>query len=211
MIRKYFYFTKQISFLAMCLFAEASFAADQMYRYEGANGEMVIEDHIPPEFVHKGYAIINKSGFVIEKVEPTLSKDDVAGLSEARQAEELKKEQAKRDAWLLERYSDAGDAILARDRQLGSLETLIIVAQININKLKKDENKELTLAAEAERQGKEIPPDVISSLESIRAQIRTAELQVENQKQEQTKINEKFGKIIDRLTEIEKEKGTLRR
>lgn len=204
MTKQYFQFTKQISLLALCLFAEGSFAAGEMYRYEGENGEVVIEDHIPPEFVHKGYTILNKSGFVIEKIEPTLSKEDVEGLSEVRRAEEEKKEQAKRDAWLLERYSDAGDAILARDRQLGAIETLIIVAQSNINKLKQDEKKELTLAAAAERDGKEVPADVLSSLESIRAQIRSAELQTEKQKQEKIKINQKFDAIIQRLTELEK-------
>jgi len=43
-------------------------------------------------------------------------------------------------------------------------------------------------------------------LDSIRSQIRSAELQIENQKDEQKKLNQKFEKIIVRLKEIEKEK-----
>lgn len=206
-MRHRYSFIQQFSYIALgILSAGISYGTDEMYRYEGVNGEVVIDDQIPPEFVSKGYSVLNKSGFVIEKIEPALTEAELAELSDERRDEEHKKEQEKKDKWLLERYSDAGDAILARDRQLGSIETLIIVAQSNINKLKQDETRELAFAAASERDGKTVPADVLTSLESIRSQIRSAELQIENQKQEQKKLNQKFEVIILRLKEIEKNK-----
>lgn len=199
--------TTRLSFITLCfLSAELSFAAGEMYRYEGANGEVVIDYQIPPEFISKGYSILNKSGFVIETVAPALTEEELANLSDERRAEEYAKEQEKKDKWLLERYTDASDAILARDRQIGSIETLIVVAQSNINKLKQEETKELAFAAAAEREGKPVPDDVLKAIESIRSQIRSAELHIENQKDEQKKLNQKFESIIVRLKEIEKSK-----
>jgi hypothetical protein len=185
-------------------------AAGELYRYEGADGEVVIDDHIPPEFVHKGYSILSANGMVIETIERELTDEERAAMSEElrlkRELEEEKRKQKKRDEWLLKRFSDAGDAVLARDRQLGTLDTLIIVAQSNIKKLKKDEAKELSYAARAEREGKGVPDDVIKNLESIRNQIRAAELQIEKQKDEQNKIKEKYQAMIERMEEIEKER-----
>jgi len=97
-------FIKQLGVMTVCILgAQSGFAADEMYRYEGHNGEVVIDDKIPPEFVPKGYSILNKSGFVIEKVEPALTDEELAELSDERRAEEQKKAKAKKDKWLLER------------------------------------------------------------------------------------------------------------
>jgi hypothetical protein len=194
--------------LGICaLTASISFAAGELYRYEGANGEVVIDDNIPPEFIPKGYSILNKSGLVVERVEPALTEEELADLSDEKREKELKEEQEKQDDWLLQRFSDAGDAVLARDRQLGALDTLIIVAESNINKLKQEETKELEYAAASERAGQEVGEAVLNSLERIRAQIRAAELQIENQKNEQRILNHKYEVMIKRLKEIEKKRN----
>lgn len=184
----------------------SSSADDVMYRYIGEQGETVIDHYIPPEFVDKGYSILNKSGMVIETVAPAMTEEEKALMSEQQKEEEAKKQRAKADAWLLERYSDARDAIRARDRQIGALETMIVVAQSNINKLKDNEVRELGYAAEAERQGREVPKDVLDSIESIRDQLRTIDQQVAYQRSEQEKIKLSFQSIILRMQELEKEK-----
>ncbi len=196
-----------VSVLALvCLHNTPVHAADELYRYIGNKGEVVIDDRIPPEFVPKGYSILNKNGMVIETIEPALTDEDRANMSHEQQREELRKEQKRKDRWLLERYSDAGDAVRARDRNLSALNTLIIVAESNIRKLKQDEEKELAYAAAAEREGKEVPAVVLDALENIRAQIRSAEQHILVQKEEQKKITQTFAKHIERLEEIEKEK-----
>ena len=48
--------------------ASASTLAGNLYRYENDQGIMVINDTVPPEFVHKGYDVLNSSGRVIERV-----------------------------------------------------------------------------------------------------------------------------------------------
>ncbi len=191
-------------------FASAAWAAGELYRYKGANGEVVIDDHIPPEFVPKGYTILSSTGMVIETIEPVLTAEEKAKLSAEKrrelELEEQRKKQEQEDAWLLQRFSDAGDAVRARDRQLGTLETLIIVAQSNIKKLKKDEANELSYAASAERSGRQVGQDVLDNLKSIRDQIKAAEDQIEKQRADQESIKQEYQHMIDRLTEIEKEK-----
>jgi len=181
-------------------------SADVLYRYIGEQGELVIDHYIPPEFVHKGYSVLNKSGAVIETVAPALTEEERALMSEQQKEEEAKKERAKEDAWLLERYSDSRDAIRARDRQIGALESMIVVAQSNVNKLKGNEVTELGYAADAERQGREVPKDVLTNIENIRNQIRSTEQQIAQHKAEQEKIKAVFESIIFRLQEIEKDR-----
>ncbi len=189
------------------LHAEDKERKDLLYRYKGANGELVIDDYIPPEFVGKGYSILSKNGLLIEKVAPEMSAEERAKLGDKAKAEEERKEQARKDAWLLERYSDEGDAILARNRQLGAIDTLIVVAQSKINRLKQDEARELEFAASAERRGKEITQDTLDRLESIRSQIRALEQQIENQNTEKDTLTKKFDGIIVRLKDIEQRRA----
>lgn len=184
--------------------ASTTFAeGDRLYRYKGVSGEVVIDDHIPQEFVSNGYTILTKGGMVVERIAPALTDKQRANLSVADREKEEREEQAKKDKWLLERYSDAGDAVLGRDRQLGAIETLIVVAQSNINKLKQEEHKELEFAAADERRGIEVSEEVLERLDSIRSQIRSAEQQIENQKEEKIRVTQKFEGIILRLQDIE--------
>lgn len=196
-----------LMFVLLNSFVISAQAEEVMYRYTGANGETVIDHHIPPEFVSKGYSVLNKSGAVIEKVEPALSQED---MTEQQKKDEAQIERAKNDAWLMERYTDSKDAIRARDRQIDALETLIIVGQTNVNKLKENEVRELSFAAESERQGKEVPKEVVNSLENIRQQLRDVEQQIARNRSEQTKVKATFEGIINRLTEIEQEKATAK-
>jgi DNA repair exonuclease SbcCD ATPase subunit len=190
--------------------ATISWAAGELYRYKGANGEVVIDDYIPPEFIPKGYTILSSTGMIIETVEPAMTDEEKAQMSAQKrkelELEEARKKQEQQDAWLLERFSDAGDAVRARDRQLGTLETLIVVAQGNIKKLKKDESTELGYAAQAERSGNQVGQDVLDNLKSIRDQIKAAEHQIEVQRAEQDAIKAEYQAMITRLEEIEKER-----
>ena len=178
----------------------------KLYRYIGSNNEMVIDDHIPPEYIQKGYAILNSQGFVIEKVAPVMSKEERTKLTgEARSKAKFEAEQQEiegENKRLLLRYSDSEDAVLARDRQLGALETMIVIVQGSIKKLKKEEQKELESAAASERRGEEVAPIVLESLQRVRQQIRDAEQQVQNQRIEQQQLRQQFEVTIGRLKEI---------
>lgn len=189
--------------ILLCVSVSTSVHANNLYRYKGANDEVVIDDRIPPEFISKGYEVLNSSGFVIETVEPELTAEQRAKKSEQERLQEKQKEQREKDKWLLDRFSDASDAVRARDRQLTTLDTIIIIAEGNIKKLKRDEEKELAFAASAERAGREVPEDVMENIERIREQIEAAEKQIEEKKQEQEAIREKYQVMIDRLKEIE--------
>lgn len=189
--------------ILLCVSVLTSVHANTLYRYKGANDEVVIDDRIPPEFISKGYEVLNSSGFVIETVEPELTDEQRAKQSEQERLKEKEKEQREKDEWLLDRFSDASDAVRARDRQLTTLDTLIIIAEGQIKNLKRDEEKELAYAASAERAGREVPEDVMNNIERIREQIQLAEKQIEEKKQEQEEIREKYQVMIDRLKEIE--------
>lgn len=177
--------------------------SDYIYRYIGSQGEMVIDDYIPPEFIPKGYSILTSKGVLIETIAPALTKEERD--SQSAQMRDLTQRKI-REKWLLERYSDADDAIISRDRKLELIDTLIIGLRNKIKKLKTEETKELEFAAQSERNGREVSETTIKRLESIRSQISMTEKEIKNKEQEKQKTKDSFNQVVNEMHEIDKRK-----
>ncbi|MEX2320473.1 MAG: hypothetical protein WD668_03900, partial [Saccharospirillum sp.] len=69
--------------------------ARQFFRYKDADGQVVINSIIPPDFVKNGYEIIDDKGVVLQEVAPQLSEEAIRN----RRAEEQRvQEERVRDA-----------------------------------------------------------------------------------------------------------------
>ncbi|MFT6267099.1 MAG: hypothetical protein ACJAWS_003266, partial [Oleiphilaceae bacterium] len=76
--------------LLFVIFSTQSIAA-QLYRYTNEQGNLVMGHVIPPNFVAKGYDILNVQGRIIETIPPALNEKQIA----QRDAQLKQKEQAK--------------------------------------------------------------------------------------------------------------------
>lgn len=110
-----------LSLLAPWVLATALISSDlakadeaKFYRYHDDRGHVVINDRVPPEFVSRGYEVVNSWGQVIERIDPAATPEDIY-------QQKLALEQEQYDRTLMRRYSSEADIVSARDRYLREL------------------------------------------------------------------------------------------
>ena len=163
-------------------------SADFLYRYVNENGVTVINYSIPPEYVHKGYEILNPDGSVHKVIPRTLTEEEMADQSSAAYRERVEAEEAERlrkwDESLLLRYSSIEDIEAARDRALSELRIRISILQSNIRSLQSQVENNQRRAADAERRGREVPLEVVATIEGLQGEIVETERSIRDRKQE---------------------------
>lgn len=146
--------------------------ADELYRYRNAEGVLVIDYAVPPEFAGGGYEVLNSSGQVIEVVEAQKSPQEavVAGGAPGLSAEELEA-QARLDQFLSTSYSAPEEIAAARERKLKQLAREIEIVEANLGDTSRQRARELERAANLQRAGQAIPPSVTATLNKMDEQI----------------------------------------
>ncbi|GFM88302.1 hypothetical protein PSCICO_37010 [Pseudomonas cichorii] len=146
----------------------AALAADTadvlFYRYIDSRGVTVLDRQgVPPEYVAKGYEVLNARGRVVQVVPPAPTAEQI------RQAE-ADKVQASADAQLLSLYSSVEEVDRVKARKLAELDALIGVAQGNIQGLTAQQRNMQSQAADLERAGRPIPQALIDQLNDVQEQ-----------------------------------------
>jgi hypothetical protein len=136
--------------------------AAELYRYVDDKGVTVLDRQgVPPEFIGKGYEVLNEQGRVIRVIPPAPSREEMQ-----RQLDE--KARASSDAQLLRLYTSVEDVDRALERKLAELDGLIGVARGNQQSLRTQQANLQSQAAESERAGREVPGHLISQIDNLR-------------------------------------------
>lgn len=134
----------------------------EMYRYVDDKGGIVIDRQgVPPEYIGKGYEVLNDQGRVIRVVPPAPTAAEI----QQRKADAAR---ANSDAQLLRLYTSVGDVDLARDRKLIELDALSSVTKGNLQALKNQQAALQARAADQERAGRQVPADLEAQLANLR-------------------------------------------
>ncbi len=194
---------KAISRIVICmsigLISCSSLWASNYYRYENDEGRKVMTQTMPPQFVHKGYEILNEKGRVLEVVPRALTDEERAALSLQEKSRLDAEAQVAHDKQLLTIFSGPEDAERARDRKLEAIDAYINVTRGNILKLQGDFNEAQAQAATRERAGQAVPDFLLEKMDSLQRQIDQAEESIEEKEQEKVEISDEYQKDIDRL------------
>lgn len=143
------------------LFAQFCSAAE-IYRYLNEKNLPVLDRQgVPPQFISKGYEVLNEQGRVIKVVPPAPSEAE-----RKRQAEE--KARASADAQLLRLYSTPEDIDRALERKMVEIDGLVAISVGNKQSLRNQQVKLQGQAAELERSGREVPADLIVKIENLK-------------------------------------------
>jgi hypothetical protein len=135
-------------------------AAAEYYRYVNDQGVTVLSRQgVPPEFIGKGYQVLNEQGRVIEVVPPAPS-------AEERRRLLAEKARAGTDAQLLRLYTTPEDVDRALGRKLAELDSLIGVARGNLQSARTQQGNLQGQAAEHERAGREVPEHLITQIDN---------------------------------------------
>lgn len=132
------------------------------YRYVDDKGGTVLDRQgVPPEYVGKGYQVLNERGRVLKVVPPAPTADEL-------QRQQADKAQAEANAQLLHQYSSVEDVDRAKARKLAELDTLIAVAQGNLQNLSAQQSTLQGQAADQERAGRVVPQALLDQMNGLR-------------------------------------------
>lgn len=155
--------------------------AAELYRYVDDKGVTVLSRQgVPPEFIAKGYEVLNDQGRVIKVIPPAPSAEEMKRLV-------ADKARARSDAQLLRLYTSPDDVDRARERKLNELDGLLSVARGNLQSVRTQQSNLQSQAADHERAGRPVPDQLLR--------------QIDNQKAEQRRLQ----KDISRYQEARKE------
>ncbi|MCY1285684.1 hypothetical protein D9M68_672700 [compost metagenome] len=136
--------------------------AAELYRYVDDKGVTVLDRQgVPPEYIGKGYEVLNEQGRVIRVIPPAPSREEMQ-----RQLDE--KARASSDAQLLRLYTSVEDVDRALERKLAELDGLIGVARGNQQSLRTQQTNLQSQAAESERAGREVPAHLVAQIDNLR-------------------------------------------
>lgn len=176
--------------------APASALADKLYRYVNDNGVVVLDRlGVPPEFVAKGYEVLNEQGRVIEVIPPAPSEEEMKLILQERA-------RAQSDVQLRRLYSTPADVERAKQRKLKELDGMIGIAQGNLESLYAQQAALQSQAAAQERAGRVVPPHLVGQIENLKSEQENLRRRIERYRENREQIIISFDSDRDRLKEL---------
>ena len=185
-----------------------------LYRYTNDEGNMVVDDRVPNEYVSRGYEVINEEGIVIKVVPRELTEEELeqqdAQIKIAAAAAAEKERLRIWDESLLLRYSSIEDIEAARERALRDLRIRVSILKSNTRSLKQQVENYQTVAADIERSGGTVDLSRLEAIEELQSEIAIIERSIIDRQAEVERVQEGFQLDIDRF-EVLLEVVVLRR
>ena len=185
-----------------------------LYRYTNDEGNMVVDDRVPNEYVSRGYEVINEEGTVIKVVPRELTEEELeqqdAQIKIAAAAAAEKERLRIWDESLLLRYSSIEDIEAARERALRDLRIRVSILKSNTRSLKQQVENYQTVAADIERSGGTVDLSRLEAIEELQSEIAIIERSIIDRQAEVERVQEGFQLDIDRF-EVLLEVVVLRR
>jgi len=118
-----------LTFILASLISSNTIAA-QYYMFKDKNGQTLIQDSIPPEYVKNGYKVVNERGVTIEIVPSERERREKLKVTERRQneinlAEKEKATKQELDERLFQSFSSADDIRLAGNKKITAIQMQI--------------------------------------------------------------------------------------
>ncbi|MFT4612872.1 MAG: hypothetical protein ACI9NT_000005 [Bacteroidia bacterium] len=203
--------------LLLLLITTSTLAADRLYRYRNAQGNVVVDYQVPIEAIKGGYEILNDEGMVIRVVprEPTEEEKEANDVQSKLDAAALAEQERLRkwDESLLLRYSTVMDIEAARNRALGDLQIRVSILKGNRRSLKQKVENLQAQAANMERAGMTVNVERLRGIEQMQSEIAATDRAVIDREREIAHLEADFQADIDRfgmLQDVVEMRRTLR-
>ncbi|WP_375740695.1 DUF4124 domain-containing protein [Pseudomonas boanensis] len=182
--------------LLVCLAIAPLAGAAELYRYVDDKGVTVLDRQgVPPEYIGKGYEVLNDQGRVVRVVPPAPSREEMQ-----RQLDEQAR--ASSDAQLLRLYTSVEDVDRALERKLAELDGLIGVVRGNQQSLRKQLTGLQSQAAESERSGRDVPAHLLTQMERLREEQKRLDKEIARYQAESEKAKTGYAADRARLAEL---------
>lgn len=183
-----------------------SIASGYLYRYLDDAGTIVIGHSIPPEYVDRGYEMLNPDYSVYKVIRRAPTPEEIASRTAEQKAQIAAEREVERlrewDESLLLRYSSIEDIEAARGRALSELQIRISILKGNVRSLKAQVENNQTRAADIERGGGEVPPAILAAIDALRYEIDEAEKNIIERNREKEEVHAGFERDIGRFAQL---------
>lgn len=180
--------------------------AGKLYKWVDENGRVRYGDSIPPQYARKSNQTLNEQGVVVGRKAAAKTPEQIAEearvKAEQAEAERIRKEKAYQDRILLDTFTNEDEMVMTRDGKIEAIEAVIRVTKGRNEKLKQRLTELKQRAAYLERAGRPVPESLSKEISESRAQIADNLKYVQNRKQDQQKIRDKFEQDIRRFREL---------
>lgn len=174
----------------------ASTAQAELYRYVSRHGVVVLDSQgVPPEYVGRGYEVLDKDGRVLRVVPPAPTAEELRQRAEAQR-------QAEADAQLRQRYASVADLDQTRRQRMRDLDALVTAAQANLQGVQGQMRALERQAAERQRAGQSVPPALREQLEGMAGDQRRIEADLQRFQAQREALEAEFARDRARLVEL---------
>lgn len=171
-------------------------AQAELYRYTNDKGVIVLDRlGVPSQYIDKGYEVLNDQGRVTKTVPP-------APTLEERKRMQEEKARAGSDAQLLRLYTSVEDVDRALQRKLAELDGVISVARGNQQSLRTQQANLQAQAADNERAGRQVPEQLVSQIDNLRAEQQRLEQDIARYQQDRKNAQAGFAADRARLAQL---------
>ena len=186
-----------ILLIASLLFIQGeAFAKKKLYKWVDENGNVTYSDQVPPDQIRKKHEEISDHGVVLEKIGTARTKDEILAEREVKrkklEAGKLAKEQEKKRQNILKAYSGEAEITRLKDERIYALEKNIVLANQNLEFQKISKEQLLSMAADNERNGKEVSKALKSRIKTIEDKIKYQLEFIQAKTDEKNEVNQKF-------------------
>lgn len=198
--------------LVLALLSPGAFAA-KLYRFK-VDGRLILKDHVPPEYAQMGYEILSDQGYVIKRIKPAPTAEELAVIAAEKAIKEARLERIRirreGDQALLRVYSKPSDVERARQRKVDNIDGYISLQQRRIVDLTEKLERAQGRAANQERAGQEIPVEMRLEIAQLQNQIRESHANIKSRKTEKVESTKVFAQEYSRMQVLQRyPPGTL--
>ena len=197
-------------FLALLLASVVPLADAQgkeLYRYRNADGVVVVDHRVPPEYIAGGYEVLNDRGVVLRVVPRMPSEEERADVNAQQRLEAEAREEEERlrkwDETLLLRYSAVSDIEAARDRALRDLRVRVSILKSNRSSLRQQIENYQAQAADLERRGRDVDGELLKTIADLQQEVGVTERQIAERQREIEEVEMSFAADMERFTLLE--------
>lgn len=186
--------------VAISVSFSATANAKQLYRYVNDKGVPTIDDHVPPEFAKNGYEILSSDGRVLQ----TIPRQLTGAEGERKRAADAEAQRLREwDKNLLLRYSTVDDIAAARERALREIDVRMSILRSNLQSAKSQVEHEQEKAADMERRGTQVPAEITSNIDKLKAETAAIEESIVERQHEKDAARISYQKDIDRFKTLQ--------
>lgn len=176
------------------------------YKWRDAQGNLHYSDSVPAEATKFGYDVVNPQGIVVKHVDRAKTADELAeaklAASKALAERKAAEQRARDDEQLLSTYPQEEDLRRAQQQQLEMLNQQIKSSEVSLRNQEQSLAELLDRAAEAERTGKEFPPDQARQLAVMRKKVDAQKAAVAKQEADRNEASSHFEEEVAHYREL---------